>query len=614
MLKIITIIKDVIEKNKIKSYLNRAKRKIEEIEFELVKEFDDNRKAVNYLYQNSDIDIIIVENKAGEIFSGLDLLTLAEEEFNKSSIMLLNESENELELDYENINNLTAVFNKNENYSLFANLLLLTMLKQKRKNERFKKEEEKLNDYRTIIDHTHDAIFLVKVDCDNNFYYKRINGTHQRLTALTNEEIKGKRIKEIFDKEVAEKLKENYSKCLKKKGRVNYTEKLDFPAGKKIWQTTLYPVMKNGRVEEIVGASYDISDLKEKEKKLNYLKRYDRLTGLYNKAYFDHLFKELNHSKENNLALILINVENFHFINKIFGYQKGNVILKEIASILTKIKSPDKIPAHLSNDHFAVILKNKNSSELDDTLNFIKQELAKININGIYIDAAAVSMLKVNNKITAHDFLDDGISRIKFNKYKKSKESRFYNSLIKYVEENNHLNLFNGSGLLKISKAAAVYFSLNKEDENKLLLLAKHYDLGKLTLNKNIVKKGAELTAEEWYEYQKYIISSANFAAYYHDLIGICNLIYSHHEHYDGSGGPKGLKADQIPYLSRLFAVINFYSKLKSNIYFPLLKDKYYFGALEEEEIIKELEFYKSKIFDPKIVDKFIDFLNSKNK
>jgi PAS domain-containing protein len=150
---------------------------------------------------------------------------LAEKEFTKSSIMLLNETENELELNYENNNNLTAIFNKNESYSLFANHLLLTMLKQQRKNDKLKKEEDKLNDYRTIIDHTHDAIFLVKVDCDNNFYYKRINGTHQRLTALTNEEIKGKKIKENFDKDLPEKLKEKYIKSLKKKGRINYTEK-----------------------------------------------------------------------------------------------------------------------------------------------------------------------------------------------------------------------------------------------------------------------------------------------------------------------------------------------------------------------------------------------------
>ena len=614
MLKIITIIRDVIEKNKIEAYLNQAKRKIDNVDFELVGGFNDNRKAVNYLYQNDDIDIIIAENREDEIFSGLDLLMLADKEFTGSSIMLLTESDKKLDLDYENTNNLTAIFNKNDSYSAFANLLSLTMFKQKKKKEDLKAREEKLNDYRTIIDHTHDAIFLIRVDCDDNFYYKRINATHERLTALTDKEIRGKRVNQIFSEEVAVELEAKYSKCLRKKERINYTEKITFPAGRKAWQTTLYPVVRNGRVEEIVGASYDITELEKQEQKLNHIKRYDKLTGLYNKEYFNQLFGELNQNNEDKLALILINVENFHLINKFFSYQQGDEVLKQIASILAQISNKDIITAHLYADHFAVMLKNKSDFQIDQKLNFVRKKLAKININGIYIDISAVSMIKLDKKTTAQNFFNDGVSKINFSKYKQSKESKFYSSILNYVEENNYINLKQGNRLLKISKKTAEYFNLNSEERSKLLLLAKHHDLGKLALAKNIVKKGAKLTEVEWYEYQKYVLNSAVFAVYYRDLVDICDLIYSQAEHFDGNGWPQALKGDQIPYLSRLFAVINFYSKLKSNIYFPFLQNKYYFGALEEKEIIDELEYYKSKVFDPEIVDKFINFLNNKNK
>lgn len=611
MLKIVIIINDVIEKNKIKSHLNRAKRKITDFDFELVKEFDDSRQAVNFLYQNLDIDIIIVENAIGKVFSGLNLVMLAEKEFPGTSLILLNEPGTELELDFRNVSNLTAILNKRESYSTFSNLLLLTFLKQKHKNEESRKKEKKLNDYRTIIDHTHDAIFLLEVDCDENFYYKRINGTHQRLTALNNEEIQGKRTAEIFGEEVAEELEENYRRCLRKKGRINYTEKLKFPAGQKYWQTTLYPVVRNGRVEEIVGASYDITDMEAKQQRLDYIKRHDRLTGLYNKEYFNQLFTELNQNQKDDLALILLNVENFHLVNKFFSYQKGDQILKEIASILVRISDNNKIAAHLCADHFAVILKNQSSLEVEKTLNFIKKEVAQINIQGIYIDTAAVFLHKINDKISAHDFFNDGVSKINFHRYKASKDSNFYCSLMKYLEENNYKELRRYKQLIKITKKAAAYFELNKKEKRKLLLLARHHDLGKLALDKNIVKKGENLTAEEWHEYQKHVLISANFAAYYHDLFGVCDLIYLQHEHFDGSGWPEGLKGEKIPYLSRLFAVINFYSKLKSNLYFPFSKNKYYFGALEEKEIVREFNHYRGKVFDPQIVDKFLSFLKS---
>jgi len=613
VLKIVIIIKDVIEKNKIKSYLNRAKRKITDFDFELIKEFDDNRQAVNYLYQNSDVDIVIVENSMGKVFSGLDLVMLAEKEFSNSSIVLLSESKNELELEPSNVSNLTAILNKRESYSNFSNIFLLTILKQKRKKEEIQKKEKKLNDYRTIIDHTHDAIFLIGVDSDEDFYYKRINGTHQRLTALSNEEIQEKRTDEIFGEKVAEELEENYRKCLRKKARINYTEKIKFPAGTKIWQTTLYPVVRKGRVEEIVGSSYDITDMEAKQQKLDYIKRNDQLTGLYNKEYFNQLFTELNKNKEDNLALILLNVENFHLLNKFFNYQKGNQILKEIAAILAQISNNNKIAAHLCADHFAVILKNQSSLEIEKTLNFIKEKLAKINIKGIYIDTAAVSLKKVNKNISAHDFLNDGVSKINLHKYKASKESNFYCSLMNFIEKNDYKKLRQNKHLLEITKKTADYFELNEKEKSALMLLAKHHDLGKLALNKNILKKGESLTAEEWHEYQKHVLISANFAAYYHDLAGICNLIYSHHEHFDGSGWPEAVKDEEIPYLSRLFAVINFYSNLKSNLYFPFSKAKYYFGALEEREIIREFNQYRGNVFDPRIVDKFLSLLNSQS-
>ncbi|MFN2340265.1 MAG: diguanylate cyclase domain-containing protein [Halanaerobium sp.] len=611
MLKIVIIINDVIEKNKIKSYLNRARRKITDFEFELVKEFDDNRQAVNYLYQNSEVDIVIVENSLEKVFSGLDLVMLAEKEFPNSSLVLLTEPGNELEIESGNLSNLTAILNKRESYSTFRNILVLTILKQKRRKEEFRKKEKKLNDYRTIIDHTHDAIFLLEVDTDENFYYKRINGTHQRLTALSNEEIQGKRTDEIFGKEVAEELEENYRRCLRKKARINYTEKIKFPAGTKSWQTTLYPVVRKGRVAEIVGASYDITEMEVKQQKLDYIKRHDQLTGLYNKDYFYQLFTELNKNKEESLTLILLNVENFHLVNKFFSYQEGDRIIKEIASILVQISDNNKIAAHLSADHFAVILKNQSSSELEKTLNFIKEKLSEINIDGIYLDTAAVSLEKINKNIDAHDFLNDGVSKINLNKFKTTKESDFYYSLMNFVEKNDYKELRQTNHLLKIVKKAADYFELNGKDKNDLLQLARHHDLGKLALDKNILKKGESLTAAEWHEYQKHVVISANFAAYYHDLAEICNLIYSHHEHFNGSGWPEALKAGEIPYLSRLFAVINFYSSLKSNLYFPFTKDTYYFGALEKKEIIKELNHYRGSVFDPQIVDNFLSFLNS---
>ena len=611
MLKIANIINDTIEKNKIKSHLNKAKKEIKDIDFKLAREFVDNREAVNYLYQNSDIDILIVENNSDQIFSGIDLLMLAEEEFPETGILLLNESQNVLDLEKTNIENLTAVINKRESYNNFVNSLKLSLLKQQLKTEKKKKKKSKLKDYRTIIDHTHDAIFLLEVDCDGNFYYKRINKTHQRLTALNAEEIRGKTPAEIFGPKVGKELEKNYRKCLETRSPLNYTEEIKFPAGTKNWQTSLYPVVRNGRVEEIVGASYDITHLETQQQRLEYIKRHDKLTGLYNKSYFNQLYKKLY--SENDVALILINIENFNFINSYFGYQKGDQLLKEVGLILAQITDENKIAARLCADHFAVILKNKNQKKMDKSLNYLKEEFSKITIEKVTPDISAVANLKPDRRVNAHDLFNQGVTKLNLYKYKKSFKSNFYNSLMNYLKEEAYREISQNKNLLKITKETADFFDLTDAEKNKLLSLARHHNIGKLAVNKNILKKGDYLTAEEWKEYKKYLISSTAFAASYYDLSDILELIYYHQENYDGSGWPEGLKGEEIPYLNRIFSVINFYSNLKSNYYFPLFKDKYYFANLDDNNIIKELNNYRGELYDPRIVDKFIKYLNNQN-
>lgn len=611
MFKIVLIISDPEEKNKIKDYLNRAKEEIDDLDFELIKEFSSNRKAVKYLYQNSEVDVLIVENSTGKIFSGLDLIMLTEKEFSKTSVLLLTEPNKVLNYQFAALDTLTVILEKKPEYTNFINNLMLLLLKKNQRREKSKEEAEKLKDYRTIIDHTHDAIFLLRVDTEGKFYYKRINKTHQRLTALTNEEIKGKTPAEIFGEKRAVELEKNYRRCLKKKTPINYTEKLEFPSGRKSWQTSLYPVVRQGRVEEIVGASYDITALESQQKYLEYIKRYDSLTGLYNKDYFHKIYNQIYQQEE--LALILINVVNFNFINSFFGYQRGNQFLKDIGLILKQIADPEILNFHLFDDHFAVILKNKSKKELEKILKKLRAEFSNLSRDQIQADITVTSCLKKNKNLKARDLFNDGVSKKKLHKFKKTTNSPFYASVIKYLARENYRGRDQLQKLIKIIDQTAPYFKLSPKDKERLTALAENYDLGKLAVAKNILKKGDQLDLDEWEEYKKYTMISTSFASSYHDLAGILDLIYYQQENYDGSGWPEAKSKEEIPYLSRLFAVVNFYSSLKNNQFFIFSRKQYYFAALKKEEIINELNHYKGSKFDPQIVDKFINYLNSQN-
>ncbi|MDC7241691.1 MAG: HD domain-containing protein, partial [Spirochaetales bacterium] len=80
-------------------------------------------------------------------------------------------------------------------------------------------------------------------------------------------------------------------------------------------------------------------------------------------------------------------------------------------------------------------------------------------------------------------------------------------------------------------------------------------------------------------------------------------VIYHHHERWDGTGYPEGLAGEDIPLAARIFIL--------ADIYDALISDRPYRKAMERSEIIKYMISERGKIFDPEIIDLFIENIDS---
>lgn len=85
-----------------------------------------------------------------------------------------------------------------------------------------------------------------------------MNSPFEEQTGFTAEQIIGRRIQDVFDSETAEELIQNYRRCIEVKKSISYTEEVDTPRGSGIWKTKLTPLIQDGRVHAIHGASRDI--------------------------------------------------------------------------------------------------------------------------------------------------------------------------------------------------------------------------------------------------------------------------------------------------------------------------------------------------------------------
>ncbi len=124
------------------------------------------------------------------------------------------------------------------------------------------------------------------------------------------------------------------------------------------------------------------------------------------------------------------------------------------------------------------------------------------------------------------------------------------------------------------------------------------HDIGKMGISDLILQKPGALTAEEWAEMRRhpeYALQMLYPISYLRPALAIP---YCHHERWDGSGYPRGIKGEEIPLAARIFSIVDVWDALLSN--------RPYRRGCTEESVLEYIRQYSGIFFDPKLVDSFL--------
>jgi len=162
------------------------------------------------------------------------------------------------------------------------------------------------------------------------------------------------------------------------------------------------------------------------------------------------------------------------------------------------------------------------------------------------------------------------------------------------------------------SELLARYYGLNEKEVQLLKEASPMHDIGKVAIPDSILNKPTRFTTQEFEEMKKH--SDFGYQILQHSnrpLLKIASIVASqHHEKWDGTGYPKGLKEEEIHIYGRITALADVFDALGSN--------RVYKDAWCNEKIFKLFKDEKGKHFDPKLIDIFFDnlddFLSIKNK
>jgi HD-GYP domain-containing protein (c-di-GMP phosphodiesterase class II) len=145
----------------------------------------------------------------------------------------------------------------------------------------------------------------------------------------------------------------------------------------------------------------------------------------------------------------------------------------------------------------------------------------------------------------------------------------------------------------------------NREFINKISVAGSLHDIGKIGISETILNKEGKLDNIEWGIMKLHPVKSAEILETTEEYKDIAEVVAAHHERWDGTGYPNGLRGEGIPKMARIIAVADAYD--------AMVEIRSYRAPVSKEDAIAELVKCSGTQFDPHIVDVFVNQVLMKN-
>ncbi len=347
----------------------------------------------------------------------------------------------------------------------------------------------------------------------------------------------------------------------------------------------------------------DITESKETEEKIRYMSFHDSLTGLYNRAYMETEMRRLDTKRQMPLSIIMADLNGLKLVNDTHGHATGDRMLKKAASIMEQCCRKEDIIARWGGDEFVVLLPQTAKEAADRLCKRIQTGLSQASFNNIPISAALGKATKRRSGKNMEQILKDAEDRMYSQKLAENSTARkaIIKAFLNMMEEKNIEPKSHIESMQKLASKMGRSLSLLPSEQDRLRLLVRLHDIGKINISEKIIAKKGPLSAKEWKAVQAHTQIGYKIAMATPEFSMLSEEILSHHEHWDGSGYPQGLHKNQIPRLSRILAIVDAYVVMRQG--------KPYQKPLSEQDAIAEIKQCAGSHFDPDLARIFLSIL-----
>lgn len=363
---------------------------------------------------------------------------------------------------------------------------------------------------------------------------------------------------------------------------------------------------QEGYITGFKGIGKDVTERIEYEKRLEFLSLHDQLTGLHNRAYYEAELDRLEGGREYPVSIITADLDGLKLINDTLGHGTGDRLLCRCAEILRESLRQSDLLARIGGDEFSAILRRTDHATGEAIMRRIRDKIILINQDddavplGISIGIATAEDKNTSLKET-YKQADDSMYRDKLYRSSSSR-GKIVQSLLAALAERDYITEGHARRLEDLCRAIGEKIDLSSHQLTDLALLAQVHDLGKVGIPDQILYKPGPLNDDEWEVMRGHPEKGYRIASASPDLAGVADLILKHHERWDGSGYPLGLKGKEIPIECRIMAIIDAFDAMTNKRPYNRVKKR--------EEALAEIKRGSGSQFDPELVTIFFSVID----
>ena len=329
----------------------------------------------------------------------------------------------------------------------------------------------------------------------------------------------------------------------------------------------------------------------------------DMLTRLYSKdSFYSETDKVLSQGIY-PVTVVVCNANGIGLVNDVFGWRRGNELLRQAADLLRENLPANAILARMEDGDMAAALTEAEQEYAVRLFEKIKEQYREANDTGINTDMEyGIAVIRDETKSVEEAVREAAESmRTKKMMNQSSQKSSLLDSLTQTLTESDYETEEHVERTREMAIRLGQALHLADGELGKLALLAVLHDIGKIAIPHSILLKPGKLTEAEWEIMKTHTEKGYRIANASKELKPIGEYILHHHERWDGGGYPGGLAGEEIPLLSRIITVVDSHD--------VMVHDRPYHKAMNEEDAKRELLRCSGTQFDPKLVEVFLSVI-----